>query len=297
MKKQIEYSIGAMLAAIAILLQPSAANAQSQWKWAFNLAPKPVELTMKSPTALFVDEGRGRYYVVESKNNMLLSFEKTGEYLQPFTAEGKLLAPFDMVRDKQGFIWIVEKGRNTLTKISLKTKEVTPNTIEFKGKTVFPDRLEYAGNTLYLLDRASGTILALDNNLTVDRSFDCKDCVEGFVDFKVKDRKVIALNQEQRRIYTFTDDGEEESTIDLDQENLGFPRSFDRDTSGSYYILDRHRGTVSVFNRNGKFSYSFLTHGQAQDQMYYPIELRFDPWGRLCIVDQGNARVQVYSRQ
>ncbi|MCK5227014.1 MAG: hypothetical protein KAK02_02350, partial [Desulfobulbaceae bacterium] len=125
----------------------------------------------------------------------------------------------------------------------------------------------------------------------------CKDCVEGFVDFKVKDRKVIALNQEQRRIYTFTDDGEEESTIDLDQENLGFPRSFDRDTSGSYYILDRHRGTVSVFNRNGKFSYSFLTHGQAQDQMYYPIELRFDPWGRLCIVDQGNARVQVYSRQ
>jgi hypothetical protein len=34
--------------------------------------------------------------------------------------------------------------------------------------------------------------------------------------------------------------------------------------------------------------------GRAREQLYYPVELKFDPWGRLFVVEEGNGRIQVF---
>jgi 6-phosphogluconolactonase (cycloisomerase 2 family) len=77
---------------------------------------------------------------------------------------------------------------------------------------------------------------------------------------------------------------------------VDFPVSLAVGPADSFYILDRHQNNIVVFSRDGQFQYSFLEFGQGPNQLYFPRQLRFDPWGRLCVVDEGNGRVEIFSR-
>jgi hypothetical protein len=60
-------------------------------------------------------------------------------------------------------------------------------------------------------------------------------------------------------------------------------------------VLDRHKQTIAVFDQGGMFRYRFLSSGSLPGQIFYASQLRFDPWGQLCAVDEGNGRVEVYA--
>lgn len=271
--------------------------AASSWQWVMTLQESDTQEVMGSPTAIYVDENLQRYYVADSGNNRLLSYEKEGKFQSSFSASGKLQVPYDLVREP-GLLWVIEKGRNTITIVDLKEKKITPRQISYRKKTVYPDRFEIDKDVLFLLDKASGSILTLDKNLEPQVQFTCKECDGGgFVDFKLRNGSLWALEQSTKSVYKFSLDGKLEDTIKLATTLLDFPRSLEVDSSGFLYILDRHRGSVLVFNPMGQFKYSFLESGQARGQLYYPIQLKFDPWGRLCIVDEGNGRVQVFSQK
>ena len=106
-----------------------------------------------------------------------------------------------------------------------------------------------------------------------------------------------ALEQKEEAVYVFALSGKLEKTVQLVNADMEFPRSLALDDSGFFYILDRHKGEISVFDASGKFKYSFLTQGQARGQLYYPVEIKFDPWGRICVVEEGNGRVQFFSHR
>ena len=78
---------------------------------------------------------------------------------------------------------------------------------------------------------------------------------------------------------------------------MAFPRSLAVDKNNFLYILDRHKGKVVVYDSSGNYKYNFLEAGEARGHLYYPIELKFDPWGQLCVVEEGNGRVQVFSKK
>ena len=103
------------------------------------------------------------------------------------------------------------------------------------------------------------------------------------------------MEQDKRSIYRFNLNGRVEKVIQLG-EDVVFPVSLTIGPSGFIYVLDRHLRRIAVYDSNGSFKYSFLDEGVARGQLYYPIQVRFDPWGRLCIVDEGNARVEIYKR-
>jgi len=251
---------------------------------------------MSLPSALHIDPVLGRYYVVDSGNNRILTFDRAGEFHRGFDAADQLRVPFDLVREA-GILWIVEKGKNSLTKIDLEAKKIYPKTLSADGKLLYPDRLEIEKNILYTLDKASGSVFALDKNLNISSRFTCGKCDLGFVDFKIRNGSLWALEQGSKTIYRFAMNGSLQETIQLDGSSVDFPRSIEVDDIGFFYILDRHQGSIAVFDGRGGFRYSFLEPGQARGQLYYPIELKFDPWGRLCVVDEGNGRVQIFSHK
>jgi 6-phosphogluconolactonase (cycloisomerase 2 family) len=117
------------------------------------------------------------------------------------------------------------------------------------------------------------------------------------VDFAIKNIELYALEQKDRMVYVFSLEGNLLKKIKLQKTDMSFPRSLAIDESGYIYILDRHAGEIVVFSSNGQFKYSFLEPGQARGQLYYPIEIKFDPWGRLCVVEEGNGRVQVFTHR
>jgi DNA-binding beta-propeller fold protein YncE len=234
--------------------------------------------------------------VVDGGNNRLLSYDRNGEFLSAFTANNSLETPFDLVREP-GFLWVVEKGKNSLTVVDLKAQKVTPNTLTHKGREVYPDRLAHNKNSLFLLDKASGSILALDRNLEITGSFSCEDCEGGFVDFKIKKNKLWALEQEGKAVYRFSLNGTRETKISLEKDTIGFPRSLAVADNDFLYVLDRHQGKIAVFDTGGNFKYNFLEAGESRGKLYYPIEIHLDPWGKLCVVEEGNGRVQVFRQR
>jgi sugar lactone lactonase YvrE len=272
------------------------AMAADLWQWELTLQQNKTGQSMLLPSGLHIDPVLERYYVVDSGSNTILAYNRKGEFYKGFDADAQLLVPFDLVRE-EGYMWIIEKGKNSLTKIDIEARKIFPNTLYDNDKLIYPDRLEIDKNTLYVLDKLSGSVFALDKNLNINSRFSCGECNNGFVDFKIRNGSLWALEQGSKTVYRFTMDGTLQGSIELEKKLLNFPRSIEVDESGFIYILDRHQGSILVFDGKGGFRYSFLEAGVARGQTYYPIELKFDPWGRLCVVDEGNGRVQIFGHK
>jgi len=297
MKKILVFQAWPLTVLLMLVTISPATGATNTWKWEAGLQTElRKEGVMHMPTGLFVDAAEERYYVVDGGNNRILSFDRQGAFRSSFTAGNALSRPYDMIREP-GFLWIVEKGRNTLTTIDLEKKKVTPVSLSENGRLLYPDRIAKDGDTFFVLDKMSGRIYLLDPSLKVKTSIGCQQCRSGFVDFKVKKGMIWALSQEDFAVQQFSGDGQLIRRVSLDREKNRFPRSLAVDDADNIYILDRHAGKVSVYDREGSYRYEFLEMGHARGQLYYPVELRFDPWGRLCIVDEGNGRVQIFSRK
>jgi len=297
MKKNVQLSPSNIAMILLLCLWSQVAEAKTPWHWQMSLRTDAMAGAIQMPTALFVDADKERYYVVDSGNNRLLSFGRDGKLLHSFNADKELTTPFDMIRTEANELWVVEKGRNTLTQIDTQEKKTTPHTVEYKGRLVFPDRLEYTKDRLYLLDKASGDILVLDLNLVIQQRFACpsENGGGGFVDFKLVDGDIWSLDQRSKTVYHFRTDGGIADRIHLGN-NVHSPVSLAIDPTGVIFILDRLTSTVAAFDRSGRCKYNFLESGQAQGQLYFPSEILFDPWGQLCIVDEGNGRVEIFSR-
>ena len=171
---------------------PPPAPAPCSWANKGENALMPCLVSSKNCSATF----KARQYTptAESGRNRILAYDRWGQFLRAFDADDQLLTPFDLVRDDQ-FIWVVEKGKNSLTKIDIEARQVLPNSLFDAGRLLYPDRLEMVGDILYLLDKASGTIYSLDGSLAIKNRFACKECDSGFVDFKVGEGKLWALEQ------------------------------------------------------------------------------------------------------
>lgn len=298
MKKTITIqNLGRFFLTVVLFLLPTTlALAESPWHWQMSLYVNTPGDAMYMPAAVAFDPDSARYYAVDAGNNRLVSFDRNGELLKAFSADNRLRVPFDMVRLENGQLWVVEKGRNSLTHINIGTRKIQPHLLRDGDRQVFPDRIARAGGKLYVLDRASGQVLRLSKDLEVEQRYGCDDCLGVVVDFIIDDDSVWALETMGKNVYQFRPDGSIAKTIKLG-DRVAFPVSLALGPAdASIYILDRHQNRVVVFGRDGRFQYDFLGLGQAQEKLYFPRQLRFDPWGRLCVVDEGNGRVEVFSR-
>jgi DNA-binding beta-propeller fold protein YncE len=279
---------------VALTLLPLTTHADSSWQWQMSLRIDKTGDSMYMPSAVAFDPESERYYVVDTGRNRLVSFDREGKLVRAFTADEQLKAPFDMVRLDNGQLWVVEKGRNSLTLIDIKAKKVQPNTLRDGTRLVFPDRIASAGGKLYVLDRASGQVLRLKDDLSVEQRFGCADCSAGLADFVIDRDSILALEPRDKKIYRFHADGTVAATFDLGAD-IDFPVSLAVGAAGFVFVLDRHQNRVFAYDEDGSFRYRFLGLGQSAGKLYFPRQLRFDPWGRLCVVDEGNGRVEVYA--
>ncbi len=284
--------IVALLFWLAMSCQAMAAS-QIPWELAFTLSDQSLGETL--PTALYVDSDKKRYYMVDSGGGRLVSFDDQGIFLKTFSPEDGLVRPFDMVRLSDSVLVIVEKGKNSLTTIDFVGKETKRVVVEDRGRQLMVDRIETSRGKLYLLDRASGQIFRLSNSFKIEQRFPLPENSGGIVDFKIVGDQIWALGQQEKRLYTYLENGRISKRVDV-SEMVKFPVSLALDSAGLIYILDRHQGEVVVVDRKAKIKYRFLAKGHGPQNLYYPMEIRFDPWGGLCIVDEGNNRIQVFRR-
>jgi sugar lactone lactonase YvrE len=274
---------------------PTTALADSPWFWQMSLKIDKRGDSMYMPSAVAFDLESERYYVVDTGRSRLVSFGRDGKFVRAFTANNQLKSPFDMVRLKNGQLWVVEKGRNSLTLIDVAAKKIEHKTLKDGDRLIFPHRIGFAKGKLYVLDRSGGQVMRLAGDLSIEQRFGCSDCSAGFVDFAIEGDTVLALEPRDKKVIRFRADGTISDVIKLG-DKVDFPVSLATGPSGYLYVLDRRQNSVLAYDEGGVFRYSFLGSGQAPGTLYFPSELRFDPWGRLCVVDEGNGRVEIFSR-
>ncbi|MBU0968425.1 MAG: hypothetical protein KKA54_18835 [Proteobacteria bacterium] len=283
------------LLAVSIFMVATTSLAAEPWAWKATLDGAGSGQAIVMPTALYIDAERQRYYVIDSGNNRLLSYSQEGNFLLAFAAEGKLQIPYDMVRDNADVIWVVEKGRNSLTSINIKAKEILTHIIKDGSRTLVLDRIDYKDSIFYILDKETGQIALLNSDLTVKSWISCAECTSGIVDFKLVNDGIWALDLLDKKVVQFDHDGKLIKNFDVGQ-TLEFPVSLAIGPAGNIYVLDRHAPAIAVFDTEGSFKYTFLAKGWGRGELYFPIEILFDPWGGLCVVEEGNGRVEVFGR-
>jgi len=271
--------------------------AEVPWKWQLSLNIKKERQgnQMLLPTGLYVDKERERYYVVDSGSNALHSFDLQGNHLNTLKPGEQLKQPYGIVRDAQESLWVVEKGRNTLTQIDLKGKKIVTHSLKSGGREIFPDRMQISDGNFFVLDKITGRVVKFDNNLQAIQEIYCPDGLAGFGDFTISNGSILTLDIVRKVIYVFKSTGELLNKFDIGAD-VSFPYAIEVGPSGQLYVLDRHEGSVAVFDNVGELKYKFLSKGQSRGRLYYPEDIQFDYLGRLCIVDSGNGRVEIFGR-
>lgn len=282
-----------LLVLLLLARPPLAAAADQGWKLLFSLQADKSGSGLSRPAALYVDLQAERYYVIDSGHNRLVSFAKDGQLLKAFNAGGALEKPIAMIKKEDGRLLVIEKGKATLTEIDLKARAVVPHTLEDQGRTLYPQRLKVADKSLYIIDKARGGIVVLDQALAVSRRLSCPDCPAGYADFSLKGATVYALPQLGSEIHVFDGAGTLTEKISL-KPPPEFPVAMALATDGSFFILERHTNSVAQYQADGRFGSRHLGAGQKEGRLSYPTEIQVDPWGRVCVVDEGNGRVSVF---
>ncbi len=271
--------------------------AGGSWKFQQQLPAKDAGIQITQPIAITADFAAKRYYVVDAGSGQLVSFDKDGTFLAAFNAGGQLSKPVAMARTSTGSLWVVERSSNELLYVNPRQRDVKRFQPKYAdGTKVFLSRLALdSQDRVYVLDRMKGAVLRLDDNLKIVQSFESKNELGGFTDIRIKADNLFALNGLGKKIYQYALSGETTRIVTL-EEGLQFPAAFEVDSAGFFYLLDRHAGTVVVFSGSGERRFAFLGKGKRNGQLWNATDLLFDWDGQLCIVDEGNVRVDILTR-
>lgn len=276
-----------------VILLPASIQAKAP-SWLSTLS-FPQEIALKAPAALTIDSERQRYYVVDYTGSRLISFDQKGTKISEFNASGALDKPVDLAFGRSGKMWVVERNTNELLYIDLTTQNIRRfDLTKTTGELLFIDRIATDNQQrLYVTNSHSGRILRLDDNLKIDVIF-AAQADSQLIDFKIKGRELYALDNRHHQLLRFSLDGKRQQVIKLNGK-LDSPVSFEIDDKGLLYILDRALGKVVVMDSNGNYRYDFGRHGYRRGQFNYPAQLVFNWQQQLCVVNQGNDRIEVFS--
>lgn len=293
---KIKLPTGYFIAALLLGLLAGPVSAAGPWNYLRQLPEVKSGVEIGLPSALTIDESSQRYYVVDAVDGQLVSFDKDGKFLAAFNAGGELKTPLSMARTSTGVLWVANRGSNELLYINPRQQKVQHFKLKYAdGTQVFPAKVAVdSANRLYLLDNRRGGVLQLDDNLAIVRQYVGVKGFQGFVDFKLKGNEIWALDGLAAAVYQFSAAGETAGPVKLD--GLEFPVSLEVDSAGQLYVLDRHAGTVVVYGPTGDLRFNFLGKGKRHGQLWYGKELVFDWEEKLCVVDEGNGRVDILTR-
>ncbi|MCK5517407.1 MAG: hypothetical protein KAI39_11075 [Desulfobulbaceae bacterium] len=283
---------------IVFMLCTTASAQPTPWKLVMQFPELGGDVKAVTPVSLGLDMVNKRYYLVDADQGKIISFDEAGKYVASFNGGGQLQTPVAVARNSTGKLWVIERAKNQLLYIDIRKKLIRDFSLQNEeDHLIVPGRIALdKKDQLYLLDLMSGSVLLLDDDLKIARRYTAPPGSAGFCDFKIKADGVFALDCLDKKVYGFAMNGDLRETIPLPSD-LMFPSALEVEGANRIYILDRHVGKISVFDRQGQFKFDFLTKGNNSGQVSYGAYLQLDWENRLCVVEEGNGRVEVFGRQ
>ena len=268
----------------------------SAWavKRVFSLSQAPDKTPLINPYSVIFE--KDKFYVADSGNGRLVSYDLKGNPLVALNPEGKLKRPIDLAFRNKEELWIIDKDLEGLYKVDFARKLVKEYILNYKGKRLRPAVLQIYEDKMYLLDRETGGIAIVNfegDNLVAEKIFKPEEeNFKGFTDFRVTPQGIWALSRLNKRVYHWDNSGNLE--IFPLKRKVILPVSLEiRDNR--LFILDRYLAKVIVFELPSlKKLEEFGEKGWSVGKFYRPVKIRNLYYNYIGIVDEGNGRVEIF---
>jgi len=292
-------------------LSPSTVTAGVETSFLYRLSnfSGPVPYNWAS---ISVDEERNEIYVLDPRAGDITVFNDQGMEFYRFGDDGSIRAAKDLALDKDGnILLLLSPGRSNAAIIKCNFRGEPIAQLDLKNfppdfSAFLPVRMIYRQELLYLLDANSLKIAVTDANGVFQNGYDLgslagveetkkdRTDIDGFsVDSKGNMLFTIPV---QFAAFVLSPDGE---IIKFGRPG-GAPGKFNNvggivaDDRGYYYVADKLKSAVLVFDKDFQFQLEFGYRGFRPGNLISPRNLALDSQGRLYVSEIGNKGISVF---
>lgn len=260
---------------------------------------------------IFVDNQRNEIYVADTRQGEIRIFNEQGMEVYRFGDDGSLGLMIDIAVTKNGEILILTRYdyKPVIVRCDFKGRPLDRLRIEnlpseFAG--FLPNKLSYWNDQVYLLDTISLRLAVTDTSGNFKKGYDIAPMIQ--IEEKKRQGTEIAgfsVDPHGNILFTIpvifaafklTPEGEIVRFGDPGSApgRFGVVVDIVADAQGYYYVADRLKSVVLIFDPQLKFQTEFGYRGRKLHNLISPGELGLDAQGRLYVSQLGNQGVSVF---
>jgi DNA-binding beta-propeller fold protein YncE len=258
-----------------------------------------------------VDEERNEIYVVDIRERDITIFNEQGMEIYRFGEDSSLGTVVDVAVKRDGNILVLSRGdaKSPITLCNFRGEPIAKlalKNLPSDFSAFSPDRMVYRQERLYLLDSLSLRIVVTDPNGLFQTGYDLGSLVEVKEEKRIEtDIGGFSVDREGNMLFTipvfFS-----AYKLSPDGKLAGFgqpgsaPGRFNvvggivADDRGYYYVADRLKSAVLVFDKGFQFQFEFGYRGPRPENLIGPRNLALDAKGRLYVSQLKSRGVSVF---
>ncbi len=287
---------------------PAMAEVHSSYLYKLSSFDGPV--TFKT-AHIDVDDIRKEIYVADSRQGEVRIFNTKGMEVYRFGDDGQLGSIIDIAVDSNGNILVLGRKANRAVIVQCDFKGRARKTLQLQGvprefETMLPNRMAYRDGQLYLLDTNALRLVVTDVAGHFRKGYDLASVI-GLEAKKRRDVSVGGFSIDPHgnilftipvmfTVFRLSPEGNLLSfgTPGSAPGRFGVVGGIVADGQGYYYVADRLKSVILIFDPQLKFQTEFGYRGFKPHNLISPSELDLDDQGRLYVTQLGNRGVSVF---
>jgi RHS repeat-associated protein len=219
----------------------------------------------KHPGGIAINQATGNVYIADTNNSRMQELNSKGEYVRQWgvlgTANGQFKEPTGIAIDASGNVYVSDTGNNRVQEFSAEGSFIKSFGTVGTGNGQFksPGGLAVAYGNLYVVDWGNSRVQELNSKLEFVRAFGSAGTGNG----QFKEPWGIASDA----------------------------------ASGDLYVADNANNRMQEFDPSGKLLNAFGSFGTGEGHFWGPDGVAIDTTGNVYVVDEFNARVDVWTQQ
>jgi hypothetical protein len=297
---------------VFFLALTSSALAEIETSYLFSLSNfnGPIGYTWAN---IALDEKRNEIYIVGTRYKDVRIFNEHGMEIYRFNDDDRLKSAIDVAVKEDGNIFVLSRDASGSSVFLYDFRGEYVSGLEFKNfppdfSDFSPDRMVYQERLLYLVDSNSMKIAVTDADCSFRNGYDLGPLTEPFL--RKKDRGDagvggFSVDQEGNMLFTvptyflafrLSPDGQIVAfgKPGSSPGRFGIAGGIVADGRDHYFVADRLRSVVLIFDKDFNFLKEFGYRGYRNDNLIGPNDLALDSRGRLYISQLRDRGVSVF---
>lgn len=310
-RKLLTVTVAGLLAGGMIFcVFPGDALAEIDTAYLYNLSNFSGPIPMNWAN-IHVDHATNEIYVADTRQGVVSVFNQSGMEIYRFGDDGSLGTVLDVAVESNGNIIVLSRGiyKSSLIRCNFRGEPIAEITLKGLSSDLSdfsPDRMVYRTNMLYLLDSGAKKIVITDTDGLFQKDYNLFELLRLANEKRVQtDIGGFSVDPNGNMLFTLPSLFSA-FKLSPDGKITGFGRpgsapgrfgvigGIVADDQGYFYIADRLRCVVLIFDQNFNFQKEFGYRGYRPHNFIGPRYLELDASDRLYVSQVDNRGISVF---